>query len=314
MTGAGGFVGKHLLPLLLEQTGWQLYCNTRSATRNSEPGDRAQWVYSDLTNAEQTSALVGQLRPDFVFHLAAQSNVQLAFREPEATFMTNMVGQLNLLNALRDSSPQARILVACSSEQYGVVRPQDVPIKEETQFRPNNPYAVSKIAQDALALQHFLSWNQQTIRIRAFNHIGPGQSDHFVTAAFARQIARIEAGLQEPVLLVGNLEAIRDFTDVRDMVRAYLLGIQHGQPGEVYNVGSGTGYTMQWVLDALLALSTVRVEVRRDPARMRPADIPVLVADTTHFRVGTGWQPRVPLEQTLKDILDYWRGEVSSET
>ncbi len=314
MTGAGGFVGQHLLPLLLEKTGWQLYCNAHSHKHTSKVEGRIRWVHCDLTNVGQTSEVVGQVRPDFVFHLAAQSNVQVAFREPEATFMTNVVGQLNLLNALRDTSPKAHILVPCSSEQYGMVWPRDIPIKEDTQFRPNNPYAVSKIAQDAQALQHFLSWNQCTIRIRAFNHIGPGQSDHFVTAAFARQIARIEAELQEPVLLVGNLEAERDFTDVRDMVRAYLVGIQHGQAGEVYNVGSGKGYTMQWILDALLALSTVRVEVRHDPARMRPSDIPVLVCDATRFRTCTGWQPHIPLEQTLKDILNYWRVKVKSET
>lgn len=314
VTGAGGFVGQHLLPLLLEKTGWQLYSNTRADTHDVGKGGRIQWVRCDLKNAEQTSAVVEQVRPHLVFHLAAQSNVQVAFREPEATFMTNVVGQLNLLNALRVSSPQARILVACSSEQYGVVRPEDIPIKEDTQFRPNNPYAVSKIAQDAQALQHFLSWGQSTIRVRAFNHIGPGQSEYFVTAAFARQIARIEAGLQEPVLLVGNLEAERDFTDVRDMVRAYLLAIQQGQPGEVYNIGSGKGHTMQRILDALLAMSTVRVEVRPDLERMRPSDIPVLVCDATRFRDCTGWQPQIPLEQTLKDILDYWREKVTSET
>ncbi|HEY0068550.1 MAG TPA: GDP-mannose 4,6-dehydratase, partial [Chloroflexia bacterium] len=204
-------------------------------------------------------------------------------------------------------SPTARILVACSSEQYGLARPEDIPIDEDTPFRPNNPYAVSKIAQDALAVQHFLSWGQQTIRVRAFNHIGPGQSELFVASAFARQVARIEAGLQEPVLYVGNLEAERDFTDVRDMVRAYLLAITQGEPGGVYNIGSGQAYTIQSLLDAFLAASKVPVEVRQDPARMRPSDIPVLLCDASRFKQRTGWVPQIPLERTLHDILDYWR-------
>src|SRR5207237_4757141 len=198
-----------------------------------------------------TAEMVEQVRPDYVFHLAAQSYVPEAFRRPEATIMNNVVGQLNLLDPLRQVSPDAKVLVVCSSEQYGLVRPEDTPIDEDTPFRPNNPYAVSKIAQDALALQHFLAYDQQIIRVRPFNHLGPGQNENFVAAAFAQQIARIEAGKQEPVIYVGNLEAVRDFTDVRDMVRAYHLAITRGEPGEVYNIGSGKGRTIQWLLDTL---------------------------------------------------------------
>lgn len=313
MTGAGGFVGNHLLPLLLQNTGWALWGNSYSAPH--APGDegRVRWVQCDLTDAAQTAATIAEVRPDFVFHLAAQSNVPAAFKAPAATFMTNVVGQLNLLNALRDTSPQARILIACSSEEYGMVRPEDVPIDEDTPFRPNNPYAVSKIAQDALAVQHFLSWGQDTVRVRPFNHTGPGQSEHFVASAFAKQLAQIEAGKQEPVIYVGNLEAVRDFTDVRDMVRAYLLAVQHCEAGEVYNIGSGVGHNMQWLLDTLLSRSAVQVEVKQDPARMRPSDIPVQVCDASRFFKATGWQPQIPLEQTLADILDYWRGRVSNE-
>ncbi len=313
VTGAGGFVGRHLLAHLLESTDWQLFGNVHSQPSRGGKNDRLNWVQADLTDAAQTAGMVEQVRPRFVFHLAAQSNVQKAFQEPEATFMTNVVGQLNLLNALREASPEARILVVCSSEQYGLARPEDIPIDESTPFRPNNPYAVSKIAQDALALQHYLSWGQQTIRVRPFNHIGPGQSEHFVASAFARQVARIEAGLQEPVLFVGNLEAERDFTDVRDMVRAYLPAIERGEPGEVYNIGSGQGRTIQWLLDTLLAMSTVKVAVRLDPARMRPSDIPSLVCDPTRFERQTGWQRRIPLESTLRDILVYWRERVAGE-
>lgn len=314
VTGAGGFVGGHLIAHLLGNTDWQVYCATRAVPRNVMDSARVRWLACDLRDARQTGELVARVAPGFAFHLAAQSNVQQAFKDPEGTFVTNVVGQLNLLNALRSSSPHARILVACSSEQYGLARPEDIPIDEDTPFRPNNPYAVSKIAQDALAVQHFLSWGQQTIRVRAFNHIGPGQTDSFVASAFARQVARIEAGLQEPVLYVGNLEAERDFTDVRDMVKAYLLAISRGEPGEVYNIGSGKTRTIQSLLDALLASSKVPVEVRQDPARMRPSDIPVLLCDASRFQQRTAWAPAIPFEQTIQDILDYWREQVRTET
>ena len=245
-----------------------------------------------------------------MFHLAAQSNVQRAFQDPESTIVNNIVSELNLLEALRKSAPEARIMITGSSEQYGLVSPENIPIDEDTPFRPNNPYAVSKVAQDTLALQHFLSYGQKTIRVRPFNHIGPGQSEHFVTAAFARQVALIEAGKQEPVIYVGNLEAERDFTDVRDMVRAYHLVVTMGEPGEVYNIGYGKGLSIQWVLDTLIAMSNVKVEVRQDPARMRPSDIPSLVCNPTKFRTLTGWQPTIPIEATLRDVLDYWRETV----
>ncbi len=317
VTGAGGFVGSHLLDYLLSHTDWELYANALHSPPNPKSkiqNPKLTWMACDLTRRESTTEMVGEVRPNYVFHLAAQSNVQQAFKDPEATLMNNVVGQLNLLDGLRMSSPQARILVTCSSEQYGLVRPENIPIDEETEFRPNNPYAVSKIAQDALALQYFLTYGQQTIRVRPFNHIGPGQTEHFVAAAFARQIALIEAGKQEPVISVGNLAAERDFTDARDMVRAYHLAITQGEAGAVYNIGSGQGHTIQWLLDTLVSASTVEVEVRQDPSRMRPSDIPSLICDATRFRRQTRWQPQIPLEQTLADILRYWREKVRSGT
>lgn len=308
VTGAGGFAGKHLIYYLSAHTGWELYGNSHSA---DEPYDgRIRWVHSDLTKKDEAASIVEQVKPGYVFHLAAQSNVQKAFKDPESTIMNNVVGQLNLLDALRRTCPEARILIVGSSEQYGLVRPEDVPIDEDTPFRPNNPYAVSKISQDALALQYFLAYSQQNIRVRPFNHIGPGQSEHFVAAAFARQVALIEVGKQEPVIYVGNLDAQRDFTDVRDMVRAYYLAVTQGEPGEVYNVGSGHAHSIQGLLDTLVSMSNVKVEVKHDPARMRPADIPILVGDMSRFRAKTGWQPEIPLEQTLRDVLDYWREKV----
>jgi GDP-4-dehydro-6-deoxy-D-mannose reductase len=226
--------------------------------------------------------------------------------------MNNVVGQLNLLDPLRQVSPDARVLVACSSEQYGLVRQEDIPIDEDTPFRPNNPYAVSKIAQDALALQYFLTYGQKTIRVRAFNHIGPGQQDHFVASAFARQVARIEAGLQEPVLYVGNLEAERDFTDVRDMVRAHRLALLAGTPGEVYNLGRGTAIRIGDALDDLVAMCRVPVRVVVDADLLRPFDVPRQQADTTKFRALTGWQPEIPWQTTLRETLDHWRARVGA--
>lgn len=312
ITGAGGFVGKHLLRYLSQHTDWELHANAHHQPDGLDL-PRLQWQAIDLTDRPNAAAAIAVIQPDYVFHLAAQSNVQRAFLDPEATIINNIVSQLVLLESLRKSSPDARIMITCSSEQYGMIRPTDIPIDEETPFRPTNPYAVSKVAQDSLALQHFLSYGQQTIRVRPFNHIGPGQTEHFVTAAFARQVALIEAGKQEPVIYVGNLEAVRDFTDVRDMVRAYHLAITLGEPGEVYNIGYGQGRSIQWILDTLIGMSSVKVEVRQDPARMRPSDIPSLVCNPARFQARTNWQPSIPIEQTLSDILDYWREKVSTE-
>lgn len=284
------------------------------ATDGDEQEDGVTWISCDLTDREQTALAVERVKPDYMFHLAAQSNVQQAFRDPAATLVNNVVGQLYLLDALRAHVPQARVMVTCSSEQYGLVQPEHIPINEDTPFRPNNPYAVSKIAQDALALQYWLTYGQPIVRVRPFNHIGPGQNEHFVTGAFARQIALIEAGQQDPQIHVGNLEAERDFTDVRDMVRAYHLAVTMGEPGEAYNLGSGQGHTIQWLLNTLLSLSNVKVEVKKDPARMRPSDIPSLVCDPTRFAQKTAWKPEIPISQTLSDILDYWREKVRHET
>ncbi len=312
ITGAGGFVGKHLLQYLYDHTDWELYANAHYHPEGLDL-PRLRWQTIDLTNRAESAASITAINPNYIFHLAAQSNVQRAFQDPQATIVNNVVSQLNLLEILRTTSPEARIMITCSSEQYGLVIPEHIPIDEDTPFRPTNPYAVSKVAQDSLALQHFLSYGQKTIRVRPFNHIGPGQTEHFVTAAFARQIALIEAGQQEPIIYVGNLEAERDFTDVRDMVRAYHLAITLGEPGDVYNIGYGQARAIQWILDTLISMSKVKVEVRQDPARMRPADIPSLICNPAKFHARTNWQPQIPVNQTLRDILDYWREKVSTE-
>jgi GDP-4-dehydro-6-deoxy-D-mannose reductase len=202
------------------------------------------------------------------------------------------------------------VVVVGSSEEYGAVQPEHLPIDEETPFRPMNPYAVSKVAQDMLGLQYYLSHKLDAVRTRPFNHIGPRQGLGFVVPDFASQIARIEAGRQEPVLRVGNLDAERDFTDVRDVVRAYHLLAVHGQSGQVYNIGSGKAHAVQEILDCFLAQSRVKITVAHDPERMRPSDIPKVVCDYGKLNACTGWEPAIPFEQSLVDVLNDWRGRI----
>jgi len=204
-------------------------------------------------------------------------------------------------------------LVVGSADEYGMVRPEELPIDEDTPLRPHNPYAVSKVVQDMLGYQYFASHGLHVVRVRPFNHIGPRQSPAFVTAAFAKQIAEAEAGRNPPIVKVGNLEAKRDFTDVRDMVAAYHLALSKGEPGEVYNIGSGIARSIEEVLDILLAESKIELTVQEDPARLRPSEVPMVACDARKFRACTGWEPHIPLEESLRDTLDYWREEVEEE-
>jgi GDP-4-dehydro-6-deoxy-D-mannose reductase len=202
------------------------------------------------------------------------------------------------------------IQIACSSEEYGLVQPDEVPIRETNPLRPLSPYAVSKIGQDFLGYQYFQSYGLRVVRTRGFNHTGPRRGSVFVASNFSRQVAAIEAGIQEPVIRVGNLDAVRDFTDVRDMVRAYWLAVEQGRPGEVYNICSGRGITMRELLDHILALAEVEVTVETDPQRLRPSDVEKLIGDASKFRADTGWEPQIPLDRTLRDLLDYWRERI----
>jgi GDP-4-dehydro-6-deoxy-D-mannose reductase len=245
-----------------------------------------------------------------VFHLAAQPFVPQSWADPWDTFETNLRSQLNLFEALLRRGAPARMLVVGSNEEYGLVSPDSLPLRENSPLRPDSPYGVSKVTQDYLGLQYFLSHQLPVVRVRPFNHIGPRQSEKFVAPAFARQIASIEAGLAPPVIKVGNLTAQRDFTDVRDMMRGYRLAIEKGEPGEVYNIGSGTPRSVQQLLDILLGLSAVPIRVEQDPDRMRPSDNPIAYCDASKFATCTGWQPIIPFAQTLRDVLDDWRQRV----
>jgi GDP-4-dehydro-6-deoxy-D-mannose reductase len=311
ITGAGGFVGGHLCAHLLAHTDWDLLGTVYPHPVEAQPPEpRLQLKHADLRDPEGVLALVSEEQPDCILHLAAQSFVPTSFVDPWDTLENNIRAELNLLEAVRRSEREVRVLVIGSNEEYGAPKPEELPQTEESPLRPNNPYAVSKVAQDFLGLQYYLAYGVHVVRVRPFNHTGPGQSPRFVVPAFANQIARIEAGLQEPVMKVGNLDAARDFTDVRDMVRAYHLAVTRGEPGEVYNLASGRPQSVRGLLEMLLSYSQAEIHVEKDPARYRPVDVPVVYGSAEKFRQRTGWAPQTPFEQTLRDTLEYWRRRV----
>jgi GDP-4-dehydro-6-deoxy-D-mannose reductase len=339
ITGITGFAGSHLAEYLLDREDVEVYgcCRWRSRLDNLEEIARrgklntkavegsltdevtaeefaqegvVNLIYGDLTDAASMRRLIRAVRPDRIFHLAAQSYVPASWNAPVETFQINAIGQINLFEAIREASIAPLIHIAGSSEEYGLVSPHEVPMKETNPLRPLSPYAVSKVAQEKLAWQYFQSYGLRTVVTRGFNHTGPRRGEVFSSSTFAKQIARIEAGLQKPVIWVGDLETQRDWSDVRDIVRGYWLALEKGEPGEVYNIGSGVPRTIGKMLEMLLALSRVNVEIRPDSLRMRPSDVPVLWADCTKFRERTGWEPQIPFERTMEDLLNYWRARV----
>lgn len=268
-------------------------------------------IRADLREREPIADILRETQPDLVFHLAAQAHVPTSWTDPAGTLVDNILCQVNLFLGLLQAKVDSLILVPGSNDEYGYIRPDELPVREENPLRPTSPYAVSKVAQDLLAYQYSLTHGLKCIRMRPFNHTGPGQGAGYVVPSLAKQVAEAEAGLAPPVVKVGNLEAQRDFTDVRDVVRAYHLALLRCQPGEVYNLGSGRAVSIRQVLDFFLARSQVPLRVARDEERMRPWETPVSVCDATKFRSQTGWQPEIPLEQTLADVLDYWRKVVA---
>ncbi len=315
ITGITGFAGSHLADMLLEEHpeveifGTYRWRSRRENIQHIE--GRVELVEADLRDYTSMQNALETSRPDAIFHLAAQSFVPSSWTAPNETLTTNISGQTNIFEAIRTLGIDPVVQIACSSEEYGLVLPHETPIKETNPLRPLSPYAVSKVAQDMLGYQYHQSYGIKAIRTRGFNHTGPRRGDVFVTSNFARQLARIEAGLEEPVIRVGNLDAIRDFTDVRDMVRAYWLAVHHATPGEVYNIARGEGISIKDLLQSLIDLSTADVTVETDPARLRPSDVEILIGDSSKFREETGWEPQVPFEKTLSDTLDYWRQQFS---
>ncbi len=311
VTGISGFVGSHMAEFLLannvEVTGTIRH---RSRMDHIKHLKDIQLTECELRDPFSVEHLIQEVKPDLIFHLAAQSFVPTSWNSPMDTIHNNIAGQVNILEAVRRFDLDCKIQLACSSEEYGHVEPDEVPIKETNPLRPLSPYAVSKVCQEYLGYQYFKSYGLHIIPTRTFNHTGPRRGENFVTSNFSKQIAEIEKAKKPPVLYVGNLEAKRDFTDVRDVVRAYWLALEKGQPGETYNIASGKCYTIQEMLDLLLSFSTIEIEVKEDPARLRPSDVEILLGDYTLFHQTTGWKPEIPFEQTMEDLLNYWRERV----
>lgn len=310
VTGISGFVGSHMAEFLLnnnvEVTGT---IRQRSRMDHIRHIKDVRLVECELRDPFSVETLIGEIKPDLIFHLAAQSFVPTSWNSPIDTIHNNVAGQVNIMEALRRFDLSSKMQVACSSEEYGHVEPDEVPIRETNPLRPLSPYAVSKVAQDYLGYQYYKSYGLPIVVTRTFNHTGPRRGENFVTSNFAKQIAEIEKGRKPPVIYVGNLTAKRDFTDVRDVVRAYWLALEKGKPGETYNIASGTCYTVQEVLDLLLSYSNVSISIQEDPARLRPSDVEILLGDATKFSSETGWKPEIPFEKTMRDLLQYWRDQ-----
>ncbi|MGH7738297.1 MAG: GDP-mannose 4,6-dehydratase [Candidatus Tyrphobacter sp.] len=306
VTGAGGFVGRHLVAAL-RGDGWVTFAAGGPSDENVE-------TRLDLANRKSLDEALGAARPDVVFHLAAQSFIPQSLRAPTETYEVNVTGTVALSSAMRAYAQQERmprLLFASSSEVYGARDPSEMPLRETLAPEPRNPYAASKAAAEGLLLGEMHALGGDVVITRGFNHIGPGQDARFAVASFAHDLARIAAG-GEPVLLVGNLDAQRDVLDVRDVVRAYVALAKSGGRGEIYNVCRGSAVAIRDLVGALVRIARVPVQIRTDPARLRPADVPLLVGSNAKLAAVTGWEPKVPLEQSLRDIYDDARNRLGS--
>jgi len=309
--------GSHLAEYIVQNhADMEVYGAKRwrsSQTNVNHIEDQINLIDCDLTDPSGVIELLKVVQPELIFHLAAQSFVPDSWKNPQATLSDNLMMQLNLFEGIRHLGLDPIVQVALSSEEYGRVYPHELPITEKNPFRPLSPYAVSKVAQDMLAYQYFASHQLRVIRTRTFNHEGPRRGEVFVTSNFAKQIAEIEAGLREPVLNVGNLDTKRDWTDVRDVVRAYWLSLKYCQPGEDYVIASGKSRTIREMVEFLLSQTKVKIEVKIDPARLRPSDVRVLEGDPTKFKKKTGWTQEFTFEDMILDILDYWRSRINAQ-
>jgi len=314
ITGITGFAGSHLADYIFKNHpdvnvfGTYRWRSRMDNIRHIQ--ERVHLIEADIKDMVSLKKCLEEIKPERIFHLAAQSYVPASWRLPAETFAINAIGQINLFEAVLSLGQTPRIQIAGSSEEYGLVNSDEVPMKETNPLRPLSPYAVSKVAQDMLGYQYFKSYGLHIVRTRGFNHTGPRRGDVFICSSFAKQIVEIEKKLREPILRVGNLDARRDFTDVRDTVGAYWLSLENGIPGEVYNIGSEKTYIVRDVLDLLLGLTDVEVKIEIDPARLRPSDVPVLLSDSSKFKSLTGWAPQVPFRQSLQDLMDYWREKI----
>lgn len=314
ITGIGGFAGSHLAEHLLEK-GWEVTGVERGGvplTALDEVADRISVEECDIVDAGGVARAFEKFAPDTVFHLAATSFIPSAENAPQAAFDVNAKGSLNVLDACRRHLSRSKIVIISSASVYGMAPPERIPLGEKCPPNPMDFYALTKLCAEEISLYYHRVHALPVTILRPFNHIGPRQGLSFVTSSFAFQIVEIEKGKRAPILNVGNLSAARDFTDVRDMVRAYGLAVGKCSPGEVYNICSGTAHKIREMLDRMLELTAARIEIREDPKRFRKADVPLLYGDCSRFMQATGWKPERPLERTLEDILNYWRSHTGN--
>lgn len=306
--GSAGFVGNHLIDYILaNRNDWQITATKMPKEVIDKPVDVRDL---DITKPEEIDSLLDEVQPDYIFHLAAQSSVALSWRNPQLTININITGTVNLLDAVRKLEKQPRMLLIGSGEEYGHVKPDEVPIKEDNNTRPGNIYAVTKVTQNMIGRLYYEAYGMDIMSTRSFNHTGPNQAPQFVVPDFCKQVAEIEKGKKEPVIYTGNLSAKRDFTDVRDVVRAYCLLMEKGRAGETYNVGCGNAIEIRAILDMILSHSEKEIRVETDPAKLRPVDVPIIEADITKLKEDTGWTPEISLDQTITETLDAYRNTV----
>lgn len=308
VTGASGFVGTHLVKTLVKNSDFQVYGTVYGQGTNLSNVLPASQIKSlDLTNAEATQNMIKDVQPDLIYHLAALSIVHDSL-EKAGTFLTaNLLMSYNLLESVRLHAPSCRVLAICSANEYGLVDEKDIPIDEDTPLKPLNPYAVSKVAEDMLAYQYYLAYGLDIVRLRPFNHTGPGQTTDFLIPSLAKQFVEISLGKKEPKIEIGNTNSIRDFSDVSDMVNAYILAAEKCQKGEVYNVGFGKGISVGEIIKLFEEIAKVKVEIVSNTSRVRTADVPVLVADASKFISATGWQPKIKFKDTLLSVYNYYQ-------
>lgn len=309
ITGVTGFVGSHLADYLIDQQGVEVHGIRRPRSRTEFLRYDVHYHEGDVTDLHAMEAIMEAVKPNFVFHLAAQSFVPLSWRAPSSTLTTNIIGTLHTLEAVRRECPSAVVQVAGSSEEYGLVIPEECPVNENQPLRPQSPYGVSKVAADLLAQQYHKSYGIKVIITRSFNSTGPRRGEVFICSKIAKALVE-QGGADKPVLQLGNLEAVRDFTDVRDIVVAYWFAVNECEPGIPYNIGTGKGYTIQQIVDLFAEIISKPIAVEQDSKFMRPSDVPLLICDSTSFRSATDWMPTIPFKQSLRDLLEYWRKNV----
>lgn len=311
--GATGFGGFALTRYLTEQSGWQVFATKRwnsTATSLNQLARQMLVLDCDIQSLTNVLHVLADVEPELIFVAAADISIRSSIAAPDRTLCNNVLGLLNVLEAVKQLNTHPRLVVIGSCEVYGQVFENEIPVREEQMFRPQNTYGVSKAAQDLLAFQYYQSFKMEIIRTRTFNYTGVGQSDLYVCSSFAKQIAQITAGLRPPRISVGNLQVKRDFLDVRDLGPAYHALALRGHPGEAYNVCSGTMVSVEDILDTLVSQSGLQIEVVVDPEKLRAADNLLLCGDNTKIREHTGWKPSTRLEQTMRDLLDWWRSRL----